>query len=229
MKKLLLLLFVFLIGVVNYAQDSQNTIRITMRVNIRSGPGEQYTVYGGVGYGRDGLTVTGKTDFDSSRVCTGIWERDQDMWVRVDFEGFEGWVNYCTGRFDGDIDSLPVVEPAFPMEPIFALRTRWRDQLGEEPNTPFIVSRIRAFSIHLRSEPNLSAEIIDHIQLFWDIYVTGVSADGRWVRVEYEAQPSSCILQQEYPCRMQRVSGWVAKFLLQYPVGWDEIVPVVES
>ena len=217
---------ILLIATTTYAQDTPNTIAIGERVNVRSGPGIEYTVRGGAGSSGGVLTVTGKTDFDASRVCTGIWERDKVLWLRVDLEGIEGWVNFCAGDFEGNIDSLPVVDPMYPVLQIRDRRRRFVDQLGTAPDSPYVLARVRVVSIQLRESPSLSAEVIDNATLYSEIYVTGRSSDGIWVRVEYSNKIQACYID---PCTGHPISGWMPKFLLNYPVDWEDSVPIVDG
>jgi hypothetical protein len=114
--RILPLMGVFLLTFMINAQDVPTiTVRIDdlsdthlSGVNVRSVPhGRIY----GVLYDGNRLTVTGRSDFDISRQCTGDYFTDRDMWFRVDLQGIEGWVSRCAVQFSGDIASIPIVEP----------------------------------------------------------------------------------------------------------------------
>ncbi len=229
MKKLILLLLILLTSISIYAQE--NLAYFTISTNVRSGPSTEYGLRGGI-LGSGSLTVTGKTNFDSSRICTGIDEQDKDMWLRVDFHGVEGWVQYCLTDYDGDVDNLPIVEPLSTFIPRGLEVARIpdgsfygmvvTDRLGKAPDSPYIHAKTRLTQfIHLRAMPTTNAEILDYISSQY-VYVIDISDDGVWVKVEYDAKLTSCLLVNKYDdCPYERISGWVALYLLSMPKNWQ--------
>src|SRR5437868_1375269 len=62
------------------------------RLNVRSGPGVAYTVIGQLKAG-DSVDITGRGPKNS--------------WVRVNFNGQEGWASFGLVEIKGDIDTAP--------------------------------------------------------------------------------------------------------------------------
>lgn len=228
------IVLLFVLGIVVYAQDTEPYVEVYQpAVNVRSGPSEQYLSRGAMWSG-DRLTVTGKSNFTGTQSCTDDSNYENDLWLRVDVQGIEGWVNYCVVKFAGNLDHLPIAVSAYPevdewlnlatipLDGIFF--STIRDELGSVPDVPSVIglTRTRNF-IHLRQEPRLDANILDHIS-GEQVYVTDVSSDGVWVRVEYDAKLSSCLqeAQSHTACAYQRISGWVARYLLFLPTDWQD-------
>lgn len=236
MFKLVVACLVFLMSILSYAQTVQPSFEIS---TIRSGPSTDYSERGSLWSSHE-LTVTGKSVFDGGQHCSEDGNFNNDLWLRVDLQGIEGWVNYCVVRFEGDVASLPIVEPAYPeldewinlasipLDGLFF--TRITDELGSTPESPYVVAATRTRNfIHLRANPNLGAEIIDHLSSE-QVYVIDVSADGVWVKVEYDARLASCLQNADSvdECPLEPMSGWVARYLLSIPTGWHEILAETE-
>jgi uncharacterized protein YraI len=178
-------------------------------VNVRSGPGREYTVRGVVypGYTVD---VTGRNNFATGRVCydgvTGL-----DMWLRIDFNGLDGWVARCAVDIEGGIDSLSVVGASNPVL-IADLEFTSSDTLDLNNPRPDVtyVSAWSLAPINLRSGASLSSNVTMVIPGFEYVYVIGRSADSRWLRVQYQGE-----------------TGWVARYLVQiFNSDWTATIPV---
>lgn len=232
MWKLLSIVLLFVLGIIASAQVAETYVEIYQpMVAVRSGPSVQYSHRASM-WSWDRLTVTGKSVFDGSQPCTDDLDYDNDLWLRVDVQGIEGWVNYCVVKVTGDLDGLPVAEPAFPENdewlelaeiPNGIFFTRIVDRLGTQPEQPFVIGLTRTRNyIQLREQPSLGTPILDHISSD-KVYVTGISANGVWVRVEYDAKLTSClqVADSTDDCPYERISGWVAKYLLSFPPDWQ--------
>ncbi len=208
---LLTLIVVMAVGVPMFAQDGATPATAEgTGVNIRSGPGTDYSLRGGLI--RGSLTITGRNDFDTTRVCTSINARDLDMWLRVDYNGVEGWVALCAVDVDVELDTIPVVESSNPImiEDIDYSKTLSALRLGDEPETfVFGVTRAR---LNLRDGAGLGSNIIEEIRGGELVYVTGMNADASWVKVE-----------------VGDLSGWVARYLLSLPYQWQDTFAEDES
>lgn len=181
------------------------TVTVDEAINVRSGPGTEYTIRG---VAKDGtLDITGRNDFDPARPCR-TFQGDLDMWVRVDLFGIEGWMARCIAQIDGDLSIVPVVEPADPrliadLNP----STGDVDELGDPPvGLPYVVGNTLERRINLRAEPSLEADVISVVSVS-GIYVVGSNADGSWAQVYSNGQ-----------------FGWMARFLLSLPRDWQDIV-----
>lgn len=207
MKKFAVVLFtliaVLAVAVPLFAQDKVTPATAAgSGVNVRSGPGTQYSLRGGLNHGS--LTITGRNEFDTNLVCTGIVGRDLDMWLQVDFNGVEGWVALCAVNIDADLTTIPVTTAGNPImiEDIDYANTPAAMSLGDEPET-FVYGVTRA-RVNLREGAGLSSNVVQEIRGGELIYVTGMNADASWVEVE-----------------VGDVSGWMARYLVSLPADWQ--------
>lgn len=191
-----------------FAQEVSPSISTTVAVNVRSGPGTEYTIRGVL---FDSAPAIGRNDFAADRICLGR-DSDLNMWIRIDFKGLDGWVARCAVNFTGSIASLPVASPSNPllvanMEPMTenVLRTEIN---ALAPDGAYVVGYTRA-RVNIRTAPSLSADVRDIAAPVEDFFVTGRTADNRWVEVTYGDK-----------------SGWVARFLMLLPADWDRNIPV---
>jgi probable enterotoxin D len=143
--------------------NEQLTAYSTTRVNVRSGPGTQYTVLGTLLPGYT-VSVTG---------ASGL----RQEWLRIQFDGAEGWVaSYVvtlSGQLPADFtntlpETLPVIQPV---------------QLSANQ----LVGTTR-FNANLRQTPTTSAAIIVVIPYQSIVEVVGKSATGTWLQVRYQGQ-----------------------------------------
>jgi len=230
MKNLLILVIFLIVTVTSIAQVPENHVILEQPTNIRSGSGGHYAVRGVVNNGI--LSVTGKTDFDSP-ICTGIWSRDVDMWLRVDLEGVEGWVKFCIVDFEGDINNLPIVEPSSPLirRPTryvyYGIASGFRaDELGSEPSSINMIAPTRYDHINVRDKPQIDSEIIE-ILTAEKVYIIGQNANSTWIYVTYSG--ISPYDRDSWWRGLQTQSGWIASYLVTKPDGWQNIVPVLEN
>jgi hypothetical protein len=79
-------------------------------VNVREAPGTQSAKLGLLQVD-DSLTATGYSGFDLTRGCSPDFQHDLDMWIRVDFNGRDGWIARCALKItDGRLSSLERVD-----------------------------------------------------------------------------------------------------------------------
>lgn len=209
MKKFAVVLFtliaVLAVAIPLLAQDEATPATAAgSGVNVRSGPGTEYSLRGGFTNGK--LTITGRNEFDTNRVCRGVPQFDLDMWLRVDFNGVEGWVAFCAVDVEGNFSVLPVVSPSDPMliSDIDFANNPEELSLGEEPETPYVYGVTRA-RVNLREGGSLNAPVIEELRGGELIYVVGMSADGYWAQVKIDDK-----------------SGWIARYLLSLPYEWEK-------
>jgi uncharacterized protein YraI len=131
------------------------------RVNVRSGPGTQYTVLDQVRPG-DELDITGKLA--------------DETWLRVNFDNQEGWV--FAGLFDitGDLTTAPEAEAG----PTAVLRLTAGQQNLNDLRDVMVITRVNA---NLRTAPSLDADVLQIIPFNTTFTVTGRTADNKWVQV----------------------------------------------
>jgi uncharacterized protein YraI len=192
---------------------AQQAVTITLgdtAANIRTGDGLEFSTRGTF-YGGE-LTVTGRNDFDASRVCRGD-SSDFDMWLRIDHFGVEGWIARCVVTVTGDLASVAVVEPSSPVlisslydddNEIPALV----DDIGDAPSSSYVSGFTRS-RVNFREAPGLNANIIKSLAATQAVYVIGRNTDNTWVQVTLNGE-----------------TGWIARYLVFMPVGWENTVAV---
>lgn len=141
----------------------QLTAYSTTRVNVRSGPGTQYTVLGTL---LPGYTVS----------VTGVSGLRQE-WLRIQFDGAEGWVASYVVTLSGELppdfaNTLPEAVP--DIQPV---------QL--EANQ--LIGRTR-FNSNLRQSPTTSALILTVVPYQTVVEIVGKSTTGTWLQIRYEGQ-----------------------------------------
>lgn len=194
------------------AQDAAS-VRATAEqsVNLRTGPGIIYTVRGTIGaFGEETLTVTGRSNFAEGRVCRGD-VIDLSMWLRVDYEGVEAWVNRCVVSINGEVDTLPVAEPVMPRLVSEQEASRAVSIPGVTADPDKVIGFTRGGPINVRAAGSLEADVNFVVGDVVAIYITGTNADASWMQVEFG----------------DGASGWIASYLLQLPRDWQEDVAVI--
>jgi uncharacterized protein YraI len=177
-------------------------------INVRSGPGLGYTIRGVVPPDFT-LEISARNDFAEDRMCRGL-DADNDMWLRIDFNGIEGWISRCVVNIDGDVDALPTAEAATPqlISEIPPFEFDDNITLGAQPESGYVIGFTRA-RVNVRAGSSLLDTIVDIAPAIEPIYVIGRTENNRWVRVQYDG-----------------VSGWIARYLVQLPSDWTDFVSV---
>lgn len=162
-------------------------------VNVRSGPGTQYDIIGQLTNSNE-VQITGRSDNESN-------------WLRISFEGREGWVAYFTVSVIGNTEQLPVVSPRGGQEIIAVLATSVPVVIQANTNTFVTAYRI----VNVRSGPGTEYISIGSLQPGSSADVTGRSGDNEWLRVRY-----------------LNMEGWVAYFVVSL-TGSLESIPIMEA
>ncbi len=171
------------------AQD-EVIARAYRTVNVRSGPGTQYDIVGQLNSGNE-VPITGRSD-------------DASDWLRISFQGVEGWVAYFTVTVLGATDQLPIVTPmasevAVPIVPVAS------------PTHALSSTYVTAYrTVNVRSGAGLDYVRIGNLESESAADVTGRTEDSEWLRIDYNGQ-----------------EGWVAFFVVTLTGVLDD-VPVVE-
>lgn len=208
----ILVIVSLLVGIVPFvaAQDSGVTATTTTATNVRSGPGLQFEVRGVAQPGVD-YAVNARNNFSTGRFCVNGLS-GLDMWLRVEFNGFEGWIARCAVQISGSVDSLPVAEASAPTLVNYTgfdiEDAQTSIDRGAEPTGDYVIGFTRD-RVNVREGASLGSAIVDVAPAGEDVYIIGRTADNRWVHVQYEG-----------------VSGFVARYLIQMPYQWDATVPV---
>jgi uncharacterized protein YraI len=150
------------------------------RARVRSGPGTQYTVLGQLRQG-DALDITGRLA--------------NNRWLRVNFNGQEGWVSAALFDVTGDIATAPEATAG----PNAVLRQTSAQSSVAQSGDVTVVTRVNA---NLRSTPSVTGDVIATIPFGTQLQVTGRTANNNWVRVSFNNQ-----------------TGWVSSGLLTFQSG----------
>lgn len=135
-------------------------------LNIRSGPGAQYTILGRADGGDQFVIVARDAQF---------------LWIQVDTEFGIGWVNRNYVIIRGDVSDLPVADATTPI-------TVYDSSTGTSTaTTPTLIGPV-AFvatgALNIRSGPNISFPSIGSVTSTTRMPIIGQSPDGRWWKVE---------------------------------------------
>lgn len=159
-------------------------------VNVRTGPGTEYDIIGQLTSG-DEVQVTGRSD-------------DEGNWLRVDFNGREGWVAYFTVTVLGDALNLEIVESRdteIAVPPVAAT------PIPQAVTSDVFVTAYR--TVNVRTGPGINYVPIGDLDAGSMADVTGRSVDDRWLQIEYGEQ-----------------KGWVAYFVVSLSGSLDDIAVV---
>jgi uncharacterized protein YraI len=119
------------------------------RVNVRTGPGTDYTVLGSL-EASSSADVTGRTT--------------DNEWLRVDFDGLDGWVAYFVVSSSGSLDDVEVVDT------------------DAEP-----VEVITRYNVNLHSTPELTSTVVGIVPYNTPLIAEARSdADETWLEVRYD-------------------------------------------
>ncbi|MCC6804260.1 MAG: SH3 domain-containing protein [Anaerolineae bacterium] len=185
MKFALSLLTATLVAGAVLAQDSV-LAQAYRTVNVRSGPGTQYDIIGQLTSG-DEVQVTGRSDEDSN-------------WLRVAFDGREGWVAYFTVTVLSPTTGLEIVAPRDGQANVPPPPT----SPAPSASTDIYVTAYR--TVNVRTGPGLDYVSLGDLDAGSTADVTGRSADDRWLRIAYGD-----------------TSGWVAFFVVSLTGAIEDI------
>jgi len=162
-------------------------------VNVRSGPGTQYDIIGQLNSGNE-VHITGRSD-------------DESNWLRIDFQGSDGWVAYFTVTILGDVSSLDIVSPranpdAAPVRPVAT-------PITTQASSSIFVTAYRR--VNIRSGPGSEYISVGNLEAGSSADVTGRSKDNEWLRINFGS-----------------MSGWVAFFVVSL-TGSLENIDIVEA
>jgi uncharacterized protein YraI len=154
------------------------------RVNVRSGPGTQYTILGQVRSG-DAIDITGRSE--------------NSQWLRVNFNGQEGWVSAALFTVTGDVATASIAEAGATA----VLRNPTSSTSGSTTTgvsgDVVVVTRVNA---NMRSAPAITADLIATIPFNTTLTVLGRNENNNWVQVNFNNQ-----------------TGWISSGLLTFQQG----------
>ena len=103
-------------------------------------------------------------------------------WLRVRFNGDEGWVNVAPLTIlEGDANALPVRDPrTIPYGGFEAPRA------GRSDATSAVIGRLPNTGVRLRAGPSTGYPILANPLRFSQFFVTGRTASNAWVQIQFE-------------------------------------------
>lgn len=143
-------------------------------VNVRSGPGTEYTILGKLRAG-DAVDITGKLANSS--------------WLRVNFNGQEGWVLASLFNVTGDLTTAQeAVAGASAILRSNASGSTSSNNNSSTANQSGEVVGTTTGSVNLRSIPSTQGDVIVIIPFSTELTATGRTANNNWVQVTYNNQ-----------------------------------------
>lgn len=170
--------------------DTDLFVEAFRRVNVRSGPGIRYTRIGSLNVG-DTADITGRAD-------------ETNSWLRIDFNGQEGWVSVNVIVVNGDPDSAPVVEPG----PNATLRQTSAQAAAASSRNVVVVTRVNA---NMRATSDPDSDVVGVIPFGTRLEPSARSQGNNRVRITYNG-----------------VTGWVAVGLVNITGGNINTLPLGE-
>jgi len=152
------------------ASTSLYATSLNFLVNVRSGPGTEYTILGKVHQG-DALDITGKLADGS--------------WLRLNFNGQEGWVLHTLFDVTGD---LTTTQDAVAGANAVLRNATSSTTTGSSTAPSGDVVGTTTGSVNLRSIPSVKGDVLVIIPFSTELTATGRLANNNWVRVTYNNQ-----------------------------------------
>ena len=151
------------------AATSDLFVTTQFRVNVRSGPGTEFTILDKFIPG-DSLDITGQN-------------ADND-WLRVNFNDQEGWVFADVVEVNGAQEIAPIVEAG----PTAVLRdsVTTTGQTGTTPSGDVVI--VTQFNTNLRSTTSLNADVLSIIPFDTELQAQARSENSNWVMVTFGDQ-----------------------------------------
>ena len=177
LKLILVLLVAGLLAGSAAAQDEEVIAQAYRTVNVRSGPGTQYAIIGQLNSGNEAL-ITGRSD-------------DSSDWLRISFQGGDGWVAYFTVTILGDPSTVELVE----LPPPGAVIENTPSSMATQSVSAVYVTAYR--TVNVRGGPGLEYTTLGNLDAGSIADVAGKSVDGEWLEISFNNQP-----------------GWVAFFVV---------------
>jgi uncharacterized protein YraI len=149
-------------------------------------------------FAQEGITVLVTSEFANVRITPALGSEviasvpaasrypatgrsPDNQWVRIDFNGEEGWLNITTCVVQGgDINALPVGDPrTIPYGGFESPRAGYTTQLGTLAGTARDWLRVRA-------GPGLGYPILANIPINETFWILGRTISNSWVQVNYQ-------------------------------------------
>jgi N-acetylmuramoyl-L-alanine amidase len=160
------------------------------RANVRSGPGVAYTVIGQLKSG-DSVDITGRGP--------------QNSWIRINFNGQEGWISFGLVEITGDVDTAPEADAGASA----VLRETPAQANADQLGNVVVVTRLNS---NLRDAPTTDGKVLATIPFGTEFTVTARTERNNWVRVTFNGQ-----------------IGWISSGVLRFTQGNLSSLPFVNA
>ena len=155
-------------------EGAQSALYITAyrRVNVRSGPGTEFSIV-------DVLAPGETADVIGS-------SGDDNEWIEIRTDDQTGWVAYFVVNVSGDLSALAVSASAAPVEPQASFIAQAAVAAPAlDSNQVLLITR---FNTNLRAEPRFSAEVITVVPYETTLEAEARTTDSNWLRVTYNGE-----------------------------------------
>lgn len=167
---------------------TQFYVEAFLTVNVRSGPSAKYTKIGQLTKG-DTADITGR---DSA----------SNNWVRIDFNGDEGWVSFSFVTVRGNIDDAPIEPPG----PNAVLRPTNSELANAASKNFTVVTRVNA---SVRSTTDIKSDVVIVVPFGTKLTPDARTASKNRLHVTYQGK-----------------SGWVSTGLVNITGGNIDTLPI---
>ena len=140
------------------------------RVNLRSGPGINYTILDVMSFG-DSLDITGQNEDGS--------------WLRLNFNGTEAWVATRVVSVDGLLETAPVVEAGAGAVLQGEIVPQETEATTDVSGPVAVMTR---FNSNLRSSFSTDADVLEIIPFNTELVPEGRTDNSNWLMVTFDEQ-----------------------------------------
>jgi uncharacterized protein YraI len=151
--------------------------------NVRFGPGTSYPVIAQAAAG-DSYDITGRTDWANTVVCrdgnlidTARGTAPENVWLRLNFQGANGWVNYSIVTVSGNLCDVAVAEA----DDFSDIEAETGIAFGQ-------VLVITTDSVRLRASNYSNSEVLAVIPYDTSLVAEARNESGNRIRVTYQGQ-----------------------------------------
>lgn len=155
------------------AAETELYVSSYRRVNVRSGPGTEFSIVGVLAPGET-ADIIGTSGEDNE-------------WLEIDFNGEHGWVAYFVVNVSGDLSALEITGSS---DDVFAASSIVAPSIALpaptlDSNQVLLITR---FNTNLRAEPQFGSPVITVVPYETTLEAEARTADNSWLRVTYEGQ-----------------------------------------
>jgi uncharacterized protein YgiM (DUF1202 family) len=175
-------------------------------VNVRIGPGTSYIIVGQLDSG-DTVDITGRTPIEYPLVCRGSTvidaataEAPENLWLRINFNGFDAWVNYAAVDVSGDLCDAEDAEAEDAEVP---------EEVEDFINQVLVIT---LENTNLRASNYASSEVLDVIPYSTSLVAEARDEEGERIRVTYGDE-----------------TGWISTSFVEVTRGNLDNLPVEEE